>query len=52
MVVNSYVLSMPLKIVSDDEDVTCDGRLFQTRAAVTGNVSPLSVDLWNRGTAR
>ena len=43
---NSSVLSLPLKVASDGDDVTCDERLFQTRAAVTGNARPPSVDLW------
>ena len=49
---NSSVLSLPLKVASDDDDVTYNERLFKIRAAVTGNARPPSVDLWDRGTTR
>ena len=46
---NSSVLRLRLNDANDEDDVTCDGRLFQAWAAATGNARPPSVFRWKRG---
>jgi len=40
---NKYVFKCRLKVDSDDDDVTNDGRLFHARAAATGKARSLIV---------
>ena len=47
---NSSVLRLRLNDANDEDDVTCDGRLFHAWAAATGNARPPSVFRWKRGT--
>ena len=49
---NSSVLRLRLKDANDEDDLTCDGRLFHAWAAATGNARPPSVFRWKRGTTR
>ena len=48
----SSVLRLRLNDANDENDVTCDGRLFHAWAAATGNARPPSVFRWKRGTTR
>ena len=47
---NSSVSRLRLNDNNDEDDVTCDGRLFHAWAAATGNARPPSVFRWKRGT--
>jgi len=42
-VTNKYVFKCRLKVDSDDDDVTNDGKLFHARAAATGKARSLIV---------
>ena len=48
----SWDCGLRLNDANDEDDVTCDGRLFHAWAAATGNARPPSVFRWKRGTTR